>query len=25
VDTHATGRPAAPFRPDLTWWDDFTR
>jgi sugar lactone lactonase YvrE len=25
VDTHATGRPAAPFRPDLTWWEDFIR
>jgi sugar lactone lactonase YvrE len=25
VDTHATGRPAAPFRPDPAWWTDFTR
>ena len=25
VDTDATGRPAAPFRPDPAWWQDFTR
>jgi sugar lactone lactonase YvrE len=25
VDTHATGRPAAPFRPDRAWWEHFTR
>ena len=25
VDTDATGRPAAPFRPDPEWWESFTR
>ena len=25
VDTDATGRPAAPFRPDPAWWQGFTR
>ena len=25
VETNATGRPAAPFRPDPAWWEDFTR
>jgi sugar lactone lactonase YvrE len=24
-DTDATGRPAAPFRPDATWWQEVTR
>jgi sugar lactone lactonase YvrE len=24
LDTDATGRPAAPFRPDLTWWAEVT-
>ena len=25
IDTRATGRPAAPFRPDPAWWEAFTR
>ena len=25
VDTDATGRPAAPYRPDPAWWEGFTR
>jgi sugar lactone lactonase YvrE len=25
IDTHASGRPAAPFRPDPAWWETFTR
>lgn len=25
LDTDATGRPALPFRPDPTWWEEFTR
>ena len=25
VDTDATGRPAAPYRPDPAWWQGFTR
>ena len=25
VGTDATGQPAAPFRPDPAWWEDFTR